>query len=75
MFRPFTGQNAAEAKSCNGIQLGFSEFFRKFYATKEYTEVVIVLRRDNTHTYGGLKDSLEVLLPGRVLGTSHEDIL
>ena len=39
MFLPFTGQNPAGAKSSNGVLLGFSELFRKFYATEVYSEV------------------------------------
>ena len=55
MFRPFTSQNPAGAKSSNGVLLGFSELFRKFYAAEVYSEVVKMFRRVYTPTYGGRK--------------------
>ena len=38
MVRPFTGQNPAGVKSSNGVLLGFSELFRRFYAEEVYSE-------------------------------------
>ena len=70
MFRPFTGQNRAGAKSFNGILLGFSELFRKFDATEVYSEVakkcseVLILT-----CMEGQNDSLELFLPGCELRT------
>ena len=59
----------------NGILLGFSELFRKFYAAEEYSEVVKMFRRFILALVEGQNDSLELFLPGRALGTFLEDIL
>ena len=40
MFRPFTGQNPAGAKSSNSVLLGFSQLFRKFCTAEVNSEVV-----------------------------------
>ena len=41
----FTGQNPAEAKSFNGVLLGFSKLFRKLYTAEVYSEVANMFRR------------------------------
>ena len=69
VFQLFTGQNPTGAKSSNGVPLGFSELFRKFYAAEMYSEVAKMFKGVYTYTLEGKNDSLEVLLPGRMLGT------
>ena len=63
-FDPLAGR-----KSSNGILLGFSEVFRKFYAIELYFKVAKLFGRIYSHTLEGTNNSLEVFLPGRGLET------
>ena len=49
-------------RSVNGVLLGFSELFSKFYVTEEYSEAAKMFRVVYTPTMEGENDSLEVFL-------------
>ena len=69
MVQPFTSQNAAGAKSSNGVLLGFSELFRKFYTafrSRKCSEEFILTLTEGHQKFFFLAMRLELSLEDKI---------